>query len=280
MSRRLLSLIVPWTFLLAFVVGASLWFFLVPAHAPVAPVAVAAEPVEAFIVTPDGHTVLGVWQDPLANVPPPPPLPKIVALTFDDGPHPTHTPVLLEILKRHQVPATFFVLGSRVEQYPALARQIVTSGHQIGNHTWDHADLSSLDTDTIKADLDRTALAVAVATGAVPQVMRPPYGVVTTELQQAAATPLVLWSIDPKDWRDREADTVVQRVEAEIKPGSVILLHDIYGSSVEATERIILSLKAQGYTFVTVDQLFGFDQAPELRIAGVPYYLQTFDDLR
>jgi peptidoglycan/xylan/chitin deacetylase (PgdA/CDA1 family) len=278
MSRRLLSLIVPWTFILAFTLGSATWFFLMPANALSAADnrARIALATREFITTPDGHTLIGVVQDPLANIPPPPPLPKIVALTFDDGPHGTHTPELLDILERKHVPATFFLLGEQVEQYPEIAARMVAQGHQLGNHTWDHAHVVRMDTKEIAADLERTSAAIAAATGIEPTVTRPPFGTITDELQLASTTPLILWSIDPKDWRDREATTITDRVLKDIRPGAIILLHDIYGSSVEAVEPIIDQLQAQGYTFVTIDRLFEFDTHPELRVAGVPHYLQTF----
>ena len=212
-----------------------------------------------------------LWSNTADNLPPPPPpsppivtpVPttftdltgkKLLALTFDDGPSDT-TARLLDTLGTKGVRATFFVLGSRVAFYPDLVRRLASSGHQIGNHTFSHRDLTKLSSEAITKEIETAAAAIAALTGVSPSALRPPYGAVNESVKQLASVPIINWSIDPEDWRYRQRETVVQNVVTKAADGAIILLHDLYSSTIDAVPEIIDTLHDQGYTFVTVDEL-------------------------
>lgn len=191
---------------------------------------------------------------------------KIVALTFDDGPYSPYTEQLLDVLKEYQVPATFFVVGQNVEKNPELVGRIVAEGHQLGNHTYHHVDLLKSDRKSIEEEVDRTNQVIKAATGIVPHVMRPPHGFrdpVVMEIMAARGLKVVEWSIMSRDWTNPGVEVIVERTLGKVKNGSIILLHDGDGvaakasraQTVEATRRIIQTLSAQGYKFVTVDEI-------------------------
>ncbi|GAA2849742.1 hypothetical protein GCM10010517_07140 [Streptosporangium fragile] len=184
---------------------------------------------------------------------------KCVALTFDDGPGP-YTRPLLDVLARHRARATFFVLGRMVvDDGPGTVRRMVAEGHELGNHSWSHPVLSELSRARIRWQLLRTQLVVEQATGVRMTVMRPPYGAtdlrVTAESRRQGLAQ-VLWNVDTLDWRDRKVSVVVRRA-ARIRPGSIVLLHDIHPSTVTAVPRLLRRLAARGYTFVTLSELYG-----------------------
>jgi len=180
---------------------------------------------------------------------------KLVALTFDDGPHPEHTPRLLDILREEGVRATFFVIGLNIEKAPEPLARAAAEGHQIGNHTYHHKDLTKLGPERRAEEIESCAALIEDVTGRRPNLLRPPYGVQSAALQAGADTPLIYWSIDPEDWRTRDADKTYRHVMERVRDGDIILMHDWYGESVDAAERLIPALKAQGFTLVTVDQL-------------------------
>jgi len=181
---------------------------------------------------------------------------KLVALTFDDGPHPEITPLLLDFLQGQGVHVTFFVLGCNVVNTPDILRRAAAEGHQIGSHTYGHKNLTTLSAERRQSEIERNAALIEELTGKRPTVMRPPFGEQNAALQNAVNTPLLLWSVDPKDWSTRDADRTFRHVLERVKDGDIVLLHDVYPESLEAAKRIIPALLAQGYTFVTVDQLF------------------------
>jgi peptidoglycan/xylan/chitin deacetylase (PgdA/CDA1 family) len=181
---------------------------------------------------------------------------RCVALTFDDGPD-VETGRLLDLLKQRGVPATFFVLGRQVEQHEALARRITAEGHEIGNHTWNHERLTTLSPAGIRENLQRTADLVTRVTGTSPTLVRPPFGASNSSVAAAAGAPIVLWTVDPRDWRKRDPDAVYERVTAQVRPGAIVILHDTRKTSVDAVPRILDTLAQRGYTFVTVSRLFG-----------------------
>ncbi|ROO84620.1 peptidoglycan/xylan/chitin deacetylase (PgdA/CDA1 family) [Actinocorallia herbida] len=194
---------------------------------------------------------------------------KCVALTFDDGPGP-YTAELLKTLKDEKVRATFFVLGEKVAENPDVLRATAEAGHQIGNHTWDHRDLTRLDAAAVRSELTRTSDLVRQVAGVRPSVMRPPYGSsdrkVAKELE-ALGLPEVTWTIDPQDWRGLSRDAVAAKVLKEVQPGEIVLLHDIKRDSVRAVPRIVAELKKRGYVFATVSELL----APAVVTPGVQY---------
>ncbi|AXG79722.1 polysaccharide deacetylase family protein [Streptomyces paludis] len=192
---------------------------------------------------------------------------KCVALTFDDGPA-SYTNRLLGLLKDYDAKATFYVVGQNVASKPDLVRKEAAAGHQIGNHSWNHPDLTKLTTAQIKSQLSRTDKAVKDATGKSPTTLRPPYGAQNAKVRSAAGRPLVNWSVDTLDWKHRDAAKVAAAVKKYTKPGDIVLMHDIHKTTVDAMPKILADLKSRGYRFVTVDQLF----APTKLKAGTVYY--------
>ena len=213
----------------------------------------------------------------LANVPKPPepkPAPKpapavpapapttgnkVIALTFDDGPGP-YTAHLLDVLDQYGAKATFFLIGSKVSSQANVVRSIHARGHQLGNHSWSHPELPKLPVDQIAGEIDRTNDAIKQATGVTPAILRPPYGAVNgVVLEQLRLRGMlsILWSVDTRDWADRNSDIVCSRAVAGARPGAVILMHDIHQTSVGAVPCILSALKQQGYSFVTVQGLIG-----------------------
>ena len=180
---------------------------------------------------------------------------KQIALTFDDGPNPTYTTKLLDGLRERGVHATFFLLGQNVEQYPEIVRTMHEDGHLIGNHTYSHMQLTSGNGEQFAEELKKTDEAIFAITGEHTEYVRPPYGIWDKKYEQELDMLPVLWNIDPKDWCTSDAGTVITRVTGHAEENAIILLHDCYGSSVEAALQIIDILQAQGYEFVTVDEL-------------------------
>jgi len=180
---------------------------------------------------------------------------KLVALTFDDGPS-TYTSHLLEILKQEEVKATFFILGSRAEYYPEIVQQIAADGHQVSSHTYNHKQLTNLSEEEIHHEIFDTLNLIETITGSRPTAMRPPYGSMNDTVRNDSQTSLVLWSVDSLDWRSKNADAIYNLVMEQTADGDIVLLHDIYESTIQATEKIIVDLKEEGYIFVTVDELY------------------------
>ncbi|MFM8365574.1 MAG: polysaccharide deacetylase family protein [Verrucomicrobiota bacterium] len=195
----------------------------------------------------------------------------ILALTFDDGPHPKNTPRLLDLLKERGVKATFYVIGQNVVQYPEIARRIVEEGHEIGNHSYTHPALPKLSAARVTEEISKTNEAIQQAAGVLPTTMRPPYGAtnaaLTKRLNEEFQLPLILWSVDPLDWKIRKASHVSSHILQNATPGAIILAHDIHPSTVDAMPSTIDGLLAKGYKFVTVSELIALDR-PET--PGVP----------
>ena len=182
----------------------------------------------------------------------------VVYLTFDDGPHPTWTPQVLDVLARHGVTATFFVLGQSVEAYPELAARVVREGHDAENHTFDHASLDKVDRETFIAEVRDTDRAIHAAAGEQADpiaCLRPPYGAYDEQTSALAAElgkALVLWNVDPQDWRRPGADQIAEHLLAHARPGAILLMHDGGGDrsqTVEALDTVLEELSARGYAF-------------------------------
>ena len=180
---------------------------------------------------------------------------KLIAITFDDGPDKKCTNEILDILKEEDIKATFFVLGSRAEYYPETIKRIVAEGHQIGSHTYSHKHLKKLSEEEIQYEINITNQIIADITGVTVSAIRTPYGEVNDVIKRNANLPIILWSVDPEDWREPEGEIVCEAIISHVKEGDIILLHDIYETTVEGTRLTIQRLKAEGYTFVTVETL-------------------------
>jgi peptidoglycan-N-acetylglucosamine deacetylase len=198
---------------------------------------------------------------------------KSIALTFDDGPGP-HAERLLDELAARRARATFFDVGQNAAARPELVRRQREEGHEIGNHSWSHPDLTRLAPDEVRAELDRTGEAIRDATGAeAPTLLRPPYGTHDAAVRDVArrmGMPLILWSVDTEDWKDdRDAAHVTNAVLSGARPGAIVLMHDIHATTPDALPAILDGLAADGYTFVTVSELYAGTGAGTDTGAGV-----------
>ena len=179
---------------------------------------------------------------------------KCVALTFDDGPGPQTTEVL-DALKAADARATFFALGPNAVARPQALKRMSAEGHEIGNHTWNHRLLTSLDEKAIQNELDSTNTAVSTAVGQGPTVTRPPYGAKNPTTNRLIRPPIILGDVDTLDWKHRNTAKTVATALNYTRPGSIVLMHDIHPSTVAAVPTILAGLKNKGYHFVTVSQL-------------------------
>ena len=179
---------------------------------------------------------------------------KCIALTFDDGPGPD-TGRLLDLLKAQNVPATFFVLGDQAVKRPALVNREYADGNEVGNHTWDHKDLSKLPAAAIEDEITRGADAIAAAGIPRPTLVRPPYGAVNDTVRAVGGYPFIMWRVDPDDWKYPDPARVADQIVGHVKQGRIVISHDTHKTTVDAMPAVIQRLKQQGYTFVTVSTL-------------------------
>lgn len=180
---------------------------------------------------------------------------KKVAITFDDGPNPDYTEMLLEGLKEREVTATFFLLGREAEKYPEIVKDIHDAGHLIGTHSYEHVNLCNLTDAAAVEQVDRTNQVIHELTGEYPQYIRPPFGCWKDNLDYKTTMIEILWDVDPKDWATDNSAVITQRVIDKVEENDIILLHDASESSVKAAFQIIDTLKDEGYVFVTVEEL-------------------------
>lgn len=180
---------------------------------------------------------------------------KRIALTFDDGPHPIYTPQMLELLKEEQVPATFFLLGENVELYGDVVKEIAKEGHLIGNHTYHHVQVTSLSLEEACKEIQETSDLIEELTGTGTEYVRPPFGTWNEELEERLNMIPVMWSIDTKDWTTQNVDWIVRETVKHAEDHDIILMHDSYQSTVDAVKRVIEQLEAEGFEFVTVDEI-------------------------
>ncbi|MBI3004391.1 MAG: polysaccharide deacetylase family protein [Ignavibacteriales bacterium] len=178
-----------------------------------------------------------------------------VHLTFDDGPHPASTSVILETLRTWKAKATFFLLGKNVLAHPELTRRILSEGHTIGNHSFDHPLLVLRSARFVRDQVSRTEKAILEVTSSRPTLFRPPYGFLdpwATKIVKQMGYKTVLWTTDPADFQPLPAEIIVQRATSELAPGSIILLHDSEAASVRIREfltGILERLAQRGFTF-------------------------------
>ncbi|MEA2567065.1 MAG: peptidoglycan-N-acetylglucosamine deacetylase [Actinomycetota bacterium] len=186
------------------------------------------------------------------------PADKVVALTFDDGPDPSFTPRVLDVLSHYQVPATFFMIGWEAAASPDLVKRVAARGDGVGSHTWNHIDLTRLSDAGMAVQVDKTQALLSSETGWKVACIRPPQGHVNPGLvrrlsQRGLIT--VLWSADTRDWTLPGTDTIVRRALADLSPGAIILMHDGGGDrrqTLAALPRIIESVHARGYRLVPI----------------------------
>lgn len=195
---------------------------------------------------------------------------KRIALTFDDGPNANTTPKILDLLKKYNVKATFFVLGQQIAGKEDLLKRMVADGHEIANHSWSHPNLTKLPLAEAKAEIEKTQEAIAAVTGIRPSLVRTPYGAVNQAVLDAIGLPMVAWSVDSRDWESRNPKAIFNEVTGHVQTGSIILLHDIQPSTVEALEPLLQQLQHAGYQSVTASQLLG-----DSLTQGYVYYSKT-----
>src|SRR5881275_3270751 len=209
---------------------------------------------------------------PAPEKPKPPPVPEqritvssvhvdgpYIALTFDDGPNEKLTPRLLDLLAQHHIHGTFFVIGENVAQHPEIVQRAVREGHEIGNHSWSHPNLAKMSDDAVRSQIKRTEEAITGAIGSRPALLRPPYGSLTTRqkhfIHDELGYEIVLWDVDPYDWKRPGPSVVTNRILKETRPGSIVLSHDIHPGTIEAMPATLSELEAKGFKFVTVSEL-------------------------
>lgn len=187
-----------------------------------------------------------------------------IAMTFDDGPSGANTPKLLDLLARKHIKATFFLVGQCAAEFPQLVKRELAEGHEVANHSWSHPNLAKMSEEGVRSELQKTQDAIREATGFTPKIMRPPYGELTGKQRQWVhgdfGFKVILWDVDPLDWKDRNAATVARRIIAGTRPGSIILSHDIHATTVAAMPEVFDTLLAKGFKFVTVSELLAMDK--------------------
>lgn len=181
-----------------------------------------------------------------------------VAITFDDGPHPAYTPRLLEILKRYETKATFFLVGEMAARYPDLVRAELAAGHGIGNHTFHHVNLTRIPDEQIASEIQACGDALKSITGTSPHLFRPPGGDYDPQVAEVAASlgyTMVLWTDDPGDYASPGDQVIEQRVLKHISDGGIVLIHDGVEETLEILPQVLEHLHARGYQFVTIDEM-------------------------
>ena len=213
-------------------------------------ISTASDPINRIKIAPMAHHVRAtqrIFKDK-----------KLVALTFDDGPSSATTPRLLDILYEKDVPATFFMLGSKARNNPDIVRRIEKDGHIAASHTMYHQNLVRISSGAIKDDISEAKSVFKDILGHEPTLTRPPYGNINDAVRENVGTPMILWSVDPLDWKSQNVDEIMAVTREQIHDGAIILMHDIYDTSVDAVPIIIDELRKDGYEFVTVDELVKF----------------------
>ncbi|CAN5188695.1 hypothetical protein BH20VER2_BH20VER2_02800 [soil metagenome] len=189
-----------------------------------------------------------------------------VAITFDDGPHATLTPKLLDMLAARKLKATFFVIGKNAVEYPQIMKRIVQEGHELANHSWSHPNLGKMGDDGVRSQLQKTDDAIKTAAGARTTLFRPPYGSITPRQKQWIYDSLgyrtIIWDVDPFDWKRPGPGVIRDRIVTQSRPGSIILLHDIHPGSVEAVPQTLDQLTAKGFKLATVSELLAMAKTP------------------
>jgi len=184
-----------------------------------------------------------------------------IALSFDDGPDPVSTPVILNALAKEKVKATFFLVGARVAPGASLVLRMYVDGHDIGNHSWAHPSFGRLNQDQIHQQIDQTQAVIASIGVPAPTMFRAPYGVINAAVLSHVNLPVIMWNVDPKDWHEKDPNKIAEIVVAQAKQGAIILLHDKLATAI-AVEQIVQNLKSR-FHLVTVTEMLHI--TPEMR---------------
>jgi len=186
-----------------------------------------------------------------------------IAMTFDDGPSAKLTPKLLDLLAARHIKATFFVIGENVAENPEIVARAAKEGHEIGNHSWSHPNLARMSDDGVRAQLQKTDDAIRTAIGARPTLLRPPYGNLGARqkkwINEEFGYKIILWDVDPNDWKRPGPMVVTNRIMKETRAGSIVLSHDIHPGTIEAMPSTLDQLAEKGFKFVTVSELIGLE---------------------
>ena len=193
----------------------------------------------------------------------------MIALTFDDGPS-KYTPEILETLKSNNSSATFFVLGQEADKYKDTVKLITKEGSEVGNHTYNHKDLTKLSDEEISSQILNTENLIYGSSGYISSLVRPPYGASDANLNKKISRPIIKWSVDTRDWQSRDAQKVTSHVLNTVKDGDIVLMHDIYKSTAEASKTFIPKLVEMGYQLVTISELAEYRGLP--LTPGQQYY--------
>lgn len=192
---------------------------------------------------------------------------KVIAITFDDGPHGVNTPRLLDMLKKRGVKATFYVVGNMVKNRPDLLKRMIDEGHEIGNHTVTHGNLARMSDSGLRKELQDAHDMIVEASGVAPKSMRPPGGSIKNDQKKLMLKefgyPTILWSVDPEDWKRPGASVVTSRLVNGARPGGILLVHDLHAPTVDAMPSTLDQLLAKGYRFVTISELIMMDESYE-----------------
>lgn len=186
---------------------------------------------------------------------------KMIALTFDDGPSPSFTGRILDILKQYNAKATFFIIGEQAEKLPELVKRQINEGHEIGNHMYRHREVFQMPAPEIREDLERSHRVIGDITGKPIKLYRPTSGYYNENIVGVAWSleyMVVLWSIDSKDWSGMKPGAIAKKILKKVKPGSIVLFHDLGGyrdTTVKALEIVLPELARRGYRFLTVSEL-------------------------
>jgi peptidoglycan-N-acetylglucosamine deacetylase len=198
-----------------------------------------------------------------------------IALTFDDGPNKTLTPKLLDLLATHHMKATFFVVGQNAADHPDILRRAIREGHEIGNHTWSHPNLGKMSDEAVRRELQKTDDAIFAAIGNHPTLMRPPYGSITARqkrwIHDDFGYRIIIWDVDPLDWKRPGPSVVCNRILKETRPGSIVLAHDIHAPTLEAMPATFDQLDRKGFKSVTVSELLAMATPVPPKPATIPH---------
>ena len=246
--------------------------FTVALTAQTTPAIKRAKPVHSIEEAPKPTAPPNVDKEAPSKSPVPPKAPSItfnsvhvdgpyIAMTFDDGPSAALTPKLLDILAAHHIKATFFVLGEMVAEHPEILARAAREGHEIASHSWSHPNLAKMSQENVRSQLQRTDDAIKSAIGKSPTLFRPPYGSITERekrwIHDEFGYDIILWDVDPLDWKRPGPAVVRNRILKETRPGSIVLSHDIHPGTIDAMPSTFDELEAKGFKFVTVSELLG-----------------------